>query len=541
MKTEITNLIKPFSGIGRVSQQNFIEFKSGDEGKVSLYYENVASILFTIKKYPEAITLFGGILAHFEDISGLLSVPASYVYQISDLYEIKHFIYQYRNLCNLIKKEKYSDLFEFFPVHDFSELFSLLDKDNQDSPSFFISTKYSQRLNDLKVEVAKYKTEIENAMTALQEVIRAELKIKNFGQTIAISRMESEVVAKLRNSKYFYVEDENFANITFRVQKPERVLYAESQIQKLDTEIDIESTNICRILTEKIRENQDELKLALSEVGEFDLLFAKAIFGRNYGCCIPEKIICDAKNDNLSNPGIVFSGSGIWDISMVSELKKINIKYQKISLEINQPVNVLTGSNMGGKTSILNLIARISMMVKFGIPVPAEQLSIKLFDNIYLQTVGPDEETTNLSSFGSEVISLQNVIEATGFNLFCLDEFGRGTNPAEGQALFYAVLQHFSKQTETILLATTHYSIPTDIPNCTYFQMIGLDDNYYKDLSDNRILSFNEKLQLIHKYMNYQPVKVIDSHQVPCSAINIAELLGLDADIVKVSTDFLKR
>jgi len=318
------------------------------------------------------------------------------------------------------------------------------------------------------------------------------------------------------------------------MNKPEKVWLIESKILGLNVEIDEETTNIRQMLTDRVLDKLVELREAVSDVGEFDLLFAKAIFGRNYKCCIPE-ICLDTDNHPLSpsQRGNSFEGKQIFDISMMSELKKINIEYQKIDIIIDQTVSVITGSNMGGKTSVLNIIAQIAMMVKLGIPVPAEKLSIRLFDYVFKQTVNTIESSTNLSSFGTEVISLQNVIKSSGFNLYLLDEFGRGTNPAEGQALFYAVLEFFAHQTDTILIATTHYTVPSDIFNCSYFQMIGLDDGFYTDLSQNRNLCLNEKLKLIHKYMNYQPVRVLDAKGVPHSALHIAELLGLEAEIVK--------
>ena len=63
--------------------------------------------------------------------------------------------------------------------------------------------------------------------------------------------------------------------------------------------------------------------------------------------------------------------------------------------------------------------------------------------------------------------------------------------------------------------------------------MIGLQEGYINELKNNPNMSLNDKLKIIHNYMNYQPVEVNNNEDIPMSALCIAELLGLDSDIIK--------
>ena len=593
---EIYCLIKPFSELGEKAKKDFDKFKAGSEKEATIYYQQLSIMLKQVNKSPEQINLIGSILSHFEDIRSIVNAVRERALEMHEIYQIKHFIYFYRNLFSQIKNSS-----NIIKNIDFEVLYDLLDIDGQNSPTFYLSEKYSEKFAALKIKFTDIMSEISQKMTEYTEKIIKELNITKFEETVTISQKNQTLLNKLIDSKYFYISDENFANITLKLKKTDVILALEKESVEIDKELEIEAQNIRNILSQTIFEFSDKLQNALIDISYFDLLFSKAIFAKNYNCVIPE-IILQVTNDKrqVTNdlvgthlccpPSIVkseisatefvgthlccppsmvkseisateFVGTHLccppsmmkseisatertsafptalnltnsFNILLKTELSKKDIKYQNINLNIHNKVNIITGSNMGGKSTILKTIGQIAMMTKLGLPLPAEKVSIRLFDNVFFSGPATAEDRSDLSSFGMEVFALQNVLQTKGQNLFLLDEFGRGTNPAEGQALFHSVLKYFSNHTETILISATHFSLPTDIQNLSHFQMIGLKKDYINELKSNPNLSLIEKLKLINKYMNYQPIEVEKNEDIPKSALLIAEILGLEKEIV---------
>jgi DNA mismatch repair ATPase MutS len=127
-----------------------------------------------------------------------------------------------------------------------------------------------------------------------------------------------------------------------------------------------------------------------------------------------------------------------------------------------------------------------------------------------------------------------------GYSLLLLDEFARGTNPVEGTAIYHATLSRLSKKADTVTLSATHYDLPQDIENITHFQTVGFDETYYSDVNSSS-LSLTEKLQMINSRINYQPIEVEKNKPIPHSAIVIAEILGLDSEIINKAKTTLKK
>jgi dsDNA-specific endonuclease/ATPase MutS2 len=337
--------------------------------------------------------------------------------------------------------------------------------------------------------------------------------------------MNTQLIQELVNSDYFYIEDENFANITLRVKKPLEVLKLEEKINTLNRDLETEAALIRERLTESIVKRIDDILLALDEVGCFDLLFTKAVFAIQNQCVIPKILSRKSK--------VYFEGTSLFNITLKNELDKLNIDYQKIDLKISKHVNIITGANMGGKTWILKTIGQIAYMTKLGLPVPAESISVRLFDNVFFSGVMTQEDRTDLSSFGQEIISLIDVLRTQGDNMFLSDEFGRGTNPSEGQALFHAVMNYFLNQKNTLVVATTHYQPMLNKTGYTHFQMKGLNQAFINELKKNNTFHLADKIKIINKYMDYQPIEAGKDSELQKSALQIADMLGLDKEIIE--------
>ncbi|XP_067172842.1 DNA mismatch repair protein Msh3 [Apteryx mantelli] len=121
-------------------------------------------------------------------------------------------------------------------------------------------------------------------------------------------------------------------------------------------------------------------------------------------------------------------------------------------------VMIITGPNMGGKSSYIKQVALITVMAQIGSYVPAEESTIGVVDGIFTRMGAADNIYKGQSTFMEELTDTAEIIrKATSRSLVILDELGRGTSTHDGIAIAYATLEHFIRDVESLTLFVTHY------------------------------------------------------------------------------------
>ncbi|KAI8394260.1 muts domain V-domain-containing protein [Radiomyces spectabilis] len=129
-------------------------------------------------------------------------------------------------------------------------------------------------------------------------------------------------------------------------------------------------------------------------------------------------------------------------------------------LQEARSVMLLSGANGSGKSVYLTQVALIIYMAHIGSFVPADHASIGLTDKIFTRLRTSETSAKMQSAF---TIDLQQVLQAIDYatdrSFLIMDEFGKGTNAADGAGLFYAVLNHFLSRKEKCpkIIASTHF------------------------------------------------------------------------------------
>ncbi|KAE8448333.1 Mismatch repair protein msh3 [Mollisiaceae sp. DMI_Dod_QoI] len=119
---------------------------------------------------------------------------------------------------------------------------------------------------------------------------------------------------------------------------------------------------------------------------------------------------------------------------------------------------LITGPNMGGKSSYVRQTALICIMAQIGSFVPAEEARLGLLDGIYTRMGAFDSLFTNQSTFMVELSETSSILKsATPRSLVILDELGRGTSTHDGVAIAGAVLDWIVRETKCLCLFITHY------------------------------------------------------------------------------------
>ena len=134
-----------------------------------------------------------------------------------------------------------------------------------------------------------------------------------------------------------------------------------------------------------------------------------------------------------------------------------------LELDAENPVLLVTGPNMGGKTVAMKSVGLIALLAMAGLPVPAAQgTTIPWLDRIVCDIGDEQSIQDDVSTFLSHVRRVTEALEvATDRSLVLLDELGSGTDPAEGAALGQAVLEALLARGAMTLATTHHGSLKT--------------------------------------------------------------------------------
>ncbi|XP_052015397.1 DNA mismatch repair protein Msh3 isoform X2 [Apodemus sylvaticus] len=146
------------------------------------------------------------------------------------------------------------------------------------------------------------------------------------------------------------------------------------------------------------------------------------------------------------------------------------------SLSDSERVMIITGPNMGGKSSYIKQVALVTIMAQIGSYVPAEEATIGVVDGVFTRMGAADNIYKGRSTFMEELTDTAEIIrKATPRSLVILDELGRGTSTHDGIAIAYATLEYFIRDVKSLTLFVTHYPPVCELEKC-YPEQVG---NYH--------------------------------------------------------------
>jgi DNA mismatch repair protein MutS len=183
---------------------------------------------------------------------------------------------------------------------------------------------------------------------------------------------------------------------------------------------------------------------------------------------------------------------------------------------------LITGPNMGGKSTYLRTVALVSILAQSGCFVPAEKARIGLIDRIFTRVGASDDLRRGRSTFMMEMIEVAHILRrATPNSLLLLDEIGRGTSTFDGLSIAWAVTEDVCNRIGARSLFATHYH-----------QLVGLESEINGLANVHvQVAQSDGTLRFLHT--------VADG---PCDesyGVQVAALAGLPRSVVERATDLL--
>mmetsp|Transcript_5753 Transcript_5753/g.12165 ORF Transcript_5753/g.12165 Transcript_5753/m.12165 type:complete len:669 (-) Transcript_5753:642-2648(-) len=196
---------------------------------------------------------------------------------------------------------------------------------------------------------------------------------------------------------------------------------------------------------------------------------------------------------------------------------------------------LLSGPNMGGKSTLLRQTCLIAILAQLGCHVPAESCSLTPFDRIFTRLGSSDRILQGQSTFFVELSETAAALRgATSRSLVIMDELGRGTSTFDGTAIAHAVVRHLVERTQCVTMFATHYHSLLDDWRSNKDVRLGHMECICSDDSGEAIS--NEKG---NKNMNDHDITflyTLGEGACPRSfGINVARLAGIPYDVLAIA------
>ena len=142
-----------------------------------------------------------------------------------------------------------------------------------------------------------------------------------------------------------------------------------------------------------------------------------------------------------------------------------------LALDADRRMLVITGPNMGGKSTYMRQVALITILAHVGSFVPADSAVIGPVDRIFTRIGASDDLAGGRSTFMVEMTETANILNnATANSLVLMDEIGRGTSTFDGLSLAWACAHYIGERIGAFTLFATHYfeltALPDELPAC---------------------------------------------------------------------------
>jgi DNA mismatch repair protein MutS len=149
---------------------------------------------------------------------------------------------------------------------------------------------------------------------------------------------------------------------------------------------------------------------------------------------------------------------------VVEQVSKAPFIANPVVLNNERKMLIITGPNMGGKSTYMRQTALIALMAHIGCFVPAEQARIGQIDRIFTRIGASDDLASGRSTFMVEMTETATILNnATNLSLVLMDEIGRGTSTYDGLSLAYATADYLASNLSAKTLFATHYFELTEL------------------------------------------------------------------------------
>lgn len=286
-------------------------------------------------------------------------------------------------------------------------------------------------------------------------------------------------------------------------EKEDEILNADEKSRQLEYSLFLQ-------LVEEVITYMPQLLLLAQTISNIDVLYALGEIATSSGYVKP-------KITSSRDFEIIDGRHPILDKLMTDK------KYVSNSLTLSdRDLWVITGPNMGGKSTFMRQVTLIVILAQMGSYVPAKSAVIPIFDQLFTRIGASDDILSGQSTFMVEMFEANNALQnATENSLIIFDEIGRGTSTYDGMSLAKAMIEYIATNIKAKTLFSTHYH-----------ELVQLADNF-DNIENYHVEVFEKDGDVTFLY------KMIPGQADRSYGINVAKLAGLPQSIIERSNEIL--
>jgi DNA mismatch repair protein MutS len=279
----------------------------------------------------------------------------------------------------------------------------------------------------------------------------ASLKIRFnqvFGYYIEISKPNLHLAPADYERKQTLVNAERFTSTELK-EYERKILAADERILEIERQLFVD-------IRSGVAANAARLRRTAAAVAQMDVLTAFAKLAADRGYARPEF--------NSTGELLIIGGRHPVIEELLRQRGERFVPNDLYFEPGRQQLLLITGPNMGGKSTYLRQSALIVLMAQIGSFVPARQAKLPIIDRIFTRIGASDNLARGRSTFLVEMSEVASILNhATPASLVLLDEVGRGTATFDGLSIAWAVVEHLQKHTRARTLFATHYHELTEL------------------------------------------------------------------------------
>jgi DNA mismatch repair protein MutS len=346
----------------------------------------------------------------------------------------------------------------FTEIDELSDVRERLERGIADEPPALATTPgmirsgFDGELDELR-DLSQHSKEI---IAAMEERERkrtgiASLKIRFnsiFGYYIEISKVNLHLAPADYERKQTLVNAERFTSAELK-EYERKILAADERIAEIENRLFVE-------LRSGVAAHAARLRVTASAIAQLDVLTSFAKLAAERGYCRPEF--------NATGELLIVDGRHPVIEELLRQRGERFVPNDLYLESQRQQLLLITGPNMGGKSTYLRQAALIVVMAQMGCFVPARQAKLPVTDRIFTRIGASDNLARGRSTFLVEMSEVAAILHhATPSSLVLLDEVGRGTSTFDGLSIAWAVVEHLQKHTGARTLFATHYHELTEL------------------------------------------------------------------------------
>merc|ERR1711988_50522 len=153
-----------------------------------------------------------------------------------------------------------------------------------------------------------------------------------------------------------------------------------------------------------------------------------------------------------------FNIKGATHVLVVANSEKSFVANDLDMAKEDSRLHIITGPNMGGKSTYIRSVALIALLNQIGSFVPCNSATLPIFDAVMCRVGASDMQLRGISTFMAEMLEAASILStATDRSLVIVDELGRGTSTSDGFGIAWAIARHLAETTRCFSLFATHF------------------------------------------------------------------------------------